>query len=477
MSFGQCSPNQTSTSSFIQSTQSTSPSFRPTSSQEYSHVPEDQSQRITRLRTELQGVRTGIQRIVSGLQELGEDTAQVHELPQPRTMPSNVPSTVGLLAHGHTETPSSGTLVHPSLQASAWAPPVPVISPTRHLTSYTQERRQRQMQRQSDLQRQNDLIARQRAYLASNPPDLRVAHQPTAQIPHQPSQQPSLPDFHQSDVMTRYSNEPPYSVLGTREEIETSDYQNPVSAMFGRAWDRYRVSEESRRQEPATDQQNNNSDNSLAEHTAFSPTNLVTHGHLASFITPQPREHRENPFTPRSSRRREALTSVSQMDYREDIQRQHAEIIMRERPHVLAAGRTARRPHRMSEGELALHHGLPPDYLSWYRQHPGTMPPGHPPYEPYYESESDSEQVTFETQERPAPMKPEAMIVDLACTICKEHLVDTVVMPCMHAVMCNWCAELQVPGKRGTPCIARDRTAKCPLCRARVKEKRKIFHS
>jgi rubrerythrin len=56
-------------------------------------------------------------------------------------------------------------------------------------------------------------------------------------------------------------------------------------------------------------------------------------------------------------------------------------------------------------------------------------------------------------------------------------VVDTVVMPCMHAVMCNWCAELQIPGKRGTPCIARDRTAKCPLCRARVKEKRKIFHS
>jgi hypothetical protein len=52
------------------------------------------------------------------------------------------------------------------------------------------------------------------------------------------------------------------------------------------------------------------------------------------------------------------------------------------------------------------------------------MPTGNPPYEPYYESECDSEQVTFDTQEHPPPMKPESMIVDLACTICKEHLVE-----------------------------------------------------
>ena len=437
-------------------------------------MPEDQSQRITRLRTELQGVRTGIQRIVSGLQELGEDTVQVQDSSQPRTMQSTVQATA--LTHGHTESPIPGTVVHSSLQASAWAPPLPMASPTRYLANHTQERRQRQLQLQSDLQRQNDLIARQRAYLASNQPDVRMAHQSTEQSSHQPLQQPSLPDFHRSDAMSQHRNEPPYSVLGTREEIESADYQSPVSAMFGRAWDRYRVAEESRRQDPIADNQNNNSNPSVGQ-TVPSPTSLVPRGHLSSFITPQPREHRENPFTTRGNRRREALTSISQVDYREDIQRQHAEIIMHERPHVLTAGRAARRPHRSSDGELAQHHGLPPDYLTWYRQHPGPMPPGHPPYEPYYESESDTEQITFDTQERPPPMKPESMLVDLACTICKEHLVDTVVMPCMHAVMCNWCAELQIPGKRGTPYIARDRTAKCPLCRARVKEKRKIFHS
>jgi Zinc finger, C3HC4 type (RING finger) len=379
-------------------------------------------------------------------------------------------------SHGHTEPPAPGTQVHPSLQASTWTPPVPVLSPTRHLMNHTQERRQRQLQRQSDL------AARQRAYLESNQPELRIARQSmqqqhSQQSPEQTSQQPSLPDFQRSDSTSQYRNEPPYSALGTREEIENADYQSPVGAMFGRAWDRYRVAEEMRRQAPAPDGQTH-SNNPSTEQTATSPTSHVPHGHLiAPFMSAPPREQRENPFTPRSGRRREALTSTSQVDYREELQRQHAEIIMRERPHVLSAGRPARRPYRMSDEELALHRGLPPDYLAWYPQHPGHIPTGHPPYEPYYESESDSEQITFDTQERPPPMKPESMIVDLACTICKEHLVDTVVMPCMHAVMCNWCAELQIPGKRGTPYLARDRTAKCPLCRARVKEKRKIFHS
>jgi hypothetical protein len=391
-------------------------------------------------------------------------------------MPSNLSTTMAPASHGHTEPPAPGAQVHPSLQASTWTPPVPVLSPTRHLMNHTQERRQRQLQRQSDL------AARQRAYLESNQPELRIARQSmqqqhSQQSPEQASQQPSLPDFQRSDSTSQYRNEPPYSALGTREEIENADDQSPVGAMFGRAWDRYRMAEEMRRQAPAPDGQTH-SNNPSAEQTATSPTSHVPHGHLiAPFMSAPPREQRENPFTPRSGRRREALTSTSQVDYREELQRQHAEIIMRERPHVLSAGRTARRPYRMSDEELALHRGLPPDYLAWYPQHPGHIPTGHPPYEPYYESESDSEQITFDTQERPPPMKPESMIVDLACTICKEHLVDTVVMPCMHAVMCNWCAELQIPGKRGTPYLARDRTAKCPLCRARVKEKRKIFHS
>ena len=87
-------------------------------------------------------------------------------------------------------------------------------------------------------------------------------------------------------------------------------------------------------------------------------------------------------------------------------------------------------------------------------------------------SGSDTETlVTFDTQERPPPMEAAAMMVDMACTICHEHMVDTVVMPCMHAVMCTWCAELQVPGKKGNRTVPKDRSAKCPVCRSRVKQK------
>lgn len=88
------------------------------------------------------------------------------------------------------------------------------------------------------------------------------------------------------------------------------------------------------------------------------------------------------------------------------------------------------------------------------------------------ESEPESA-VTFDTQERPPPMDPEAMVLDMACSICREHVVDTVVVPCGHAVMCNWCADLQVPSRRYERGIniPRDKAAKCPICRARIKQK------
>jgi len=257
---------------------------------------------------------------------------------------------------------------------------------------------------------------------------------------------------------------------------------------------------------------NHGHDDHPAELAGNTPNPLVPHGHLASFMPPETRQ-RPNPFaiTPRptqrtnvpGSRRRDIppVSRQAEAQYYQDAIQRRAESIMRESsstlsarqvaenmmnegPPILMGGRSARRPYRMTDDDMVLHRGLPAGYLAWAQQHEHSGDPlagqhSHPP-PPYYsyESESDSEPpVTFDTQERPPPMKPESMVRDLSCTICKEHMVDTVVMPCMHAVMCNWCAELQIPGRRGLPNIARDRTAKCPLCRSRVKEKRKIYHS
>lgn len=172
--------------------------------------------------------------------------------------------------------------------------------------------------------------------------------------------------------------------------------------------------------------------NSSAAETAPRPTSLLPH---ASFATPQLREPRENPnpFIHGRSRQREASTLTPEL-----LLAQHV-------AQTLSAMRTTQ---QVSDEDPALPYDLP---------------------------QRESEQVTLDTQERPPPMKEEEMMVDLACVICMEHLVDTVVMPCMHAVMCNWCAEIYIPSKRGTPYTPRDATAKCPFCRATVEEKRTIF--
>lgn len=71
---------------------------------------------------------------------------------------------------------------------------------------------------------------------------------------------------------------------------------------------------------------------------------------------------------------------------------------------------------------------------------------------------------------RPEPKDAEEMTVNLECRICMSQTVDTVMLPCGHAVLCRWCAEQHLsPGRA-------DRTRPkgyglCPMCRAPVKQK------
>ena len=120
------------------------------------------------------------------------------------------------------------------------------------------------------------------------------------------------------------------------------------------------------------------------------------------------------------------------------------------------------------------HRGLHPDYGAWAHSSPY---PGHHGYDDDSDSEVE-EKITFDTQERPPPLvEADAMKLDMSCKICMHQIIDTVLLPCMHAVMCRWCAELEIPGRSNLPHIPKDRGAKCPKCRKGIKEKRKIFIS
>ncbi|OJJ41578.1 hypothetical protein ASPWEDRAFT_167592 [Aspergillus wentii DTO 134E9] len=77
---------------------------------------------------------------------------------------------------------------------------------------------------------------------------------------------------------------------------------------------------------------------------------------------------------------------------------------------------------------------------------------------------------------RPEPKETEEMTVNLECKICMSQVVDTVILPCGHAILCRWCADQHMPSSR----VDRSRPkghATCPMCRTPVKQKFRIFLS
>ncbi|KAE8354836.1 hypothetical protein BDV28DRAFT_70221 [Aspergillus coremiiformis] len=74
---------------------------------------------------------------------------------------------------------------------------------------------------------------------------------------------------------------------------------------------------------------------------------------------------------------------------------------------------------------------------------------------------------------RPEPKEDEELTVNLECKICMSQLVDTVLIPCGHAILCRWCAEQHTRPDRSHP----KTSVLCPLCRAPVKQKLRIYLS
>ncbi|KAB8075936.1 hypothetical protein BDV29DRAFT_155177 [Aspergillus leporis] len=74
---------------------------------------------------------------------------------------------------------------------------------------------------------------------------------------------------------------------------------------------------------------------------------------------------------------------------------------------------------------------------------------------------------------RPEPKEDKDLTVNLECKICMSQLVDTVLIPCGHAILCRWCAEQHTRPDRSRP----KASVLCPLCRAPVKQKIRIYLS
>ncbi|KAI1622954.1 hypothetical protein EDD37DRAFT_450051 [Exophiala viscosa] len=85
---------------------------------------------------------------------------------------------------------------------------------------------------------------------------------------------------------------------------------------------------------------------------------------------------------------------------------------------------------------------------------------------------------------RPPPLTAEEMRLDMACKICCEQKVDTLLEPCMHLAICHWCSEIvrQRAHQRRRERIEAMATTgddrhkwRCPICRRDVMQSRRVF--
>lgn len=451
------------------------------------------NERIARLRTELQGVRTGIQRIVSGLQDLNETTHQ-QELAAQASLHS-----FNMSGRSTERSPPGGprAVLQGNLESSAWSNipgPHPFHNPlTARSPPHSDPARPR-------LSGQDPLLrVRQRAYLESD-----QQHQPP--IGYGTASGTATHTSHRTPARQN-----PFQALGTREEVERPDYQSPVTNLYVGAWGDYRNAEAARQS------QNPSASNGLptnGSHQPITPNPLVNPSVRARY--PLPYFATPPPSGPSPYLNSMGLQGIPATDLTPPMRYPQIETsggaLNRWPLHHLAPSAGNRRFQNLSAPDRAAE---PPDSTSSNRRtidasrraahraeaergiflrslelsggdlavaraaFPYALSAGlnRDHYTGTYQgresgSETESEpSLTFDTQNRPPPMDAESMMLDMACSICKEHLVDTVVLPCGHAVMCNWCADLHVPSRKQDHTIPRDRLVKCPMCRSRIKQK------
>lgn len=70
---------------------------------------------------------------------------------------------------------------------------------------------------------------------------------------------------------------------------------------------------------------------------------------------------------------------------------------------------------------------------------------------------------------RPEPKDTKDLSINLECRVCMSQFVDTVLLPCGHAVLCRWCAEQHMLSRTDRP--HPKARAPCPICRTPVKHK------
>jgi Zinc finger, C3HC4 type (RING finger) len=235
----------------------------------------------------------------------------------------------------------------------------------------------------------------------------------------------------------------PFVAFGTAEEIQSEDYQSPLSTMFGRAWDRYRTAETTRRELEAEQSELEQYLERLS--VGPRPGRELVNRHPNPF---QPREEMSNTNPLRLLPSNADPSISSPAVHADDL---HPGAL----PAELEARRAAQRAAMLALRVRAFNaeaHG-----------HPRQANPSPPRPNP------------IDTQSRPPALSASDMTVSIACRICNEQRSDTLTDPCMHICMCHWCSEIIKNEAATARRNSREHEWRCPICRTDIKQVRRVY--
>jgi hypothetical protein len=460
-----------------------------------SRNPEYQARRIAALRRELLRMRSGIERVISGLRDLGEPVPD-------QTDTTSRLSDLGrsLDAISIRDLPSSSTHSD-SDNRETRAPIVGSVYRNPELINV--------QQRFDEAQRQLVQAQRFRDQAAVEFQLAQASHTETSDILEGAELDLTEHREQVSQLRREQRTAENYTRLfGSREDMETqgADYESPIGGMFTRAYERFRVAEEVRQDERTLRQvleheqmatgplfSNDNEEPHPAADTVYedrlneyysmlrqqdwvqnirTPTaNDVTRGsELPSADAPGPSVGSEAEVVaseqapapaPAASQQRSTLERL----LRNTPEPQRSSIIAR-----MEANGTAAAIRESDNG----------NYMDVWRRLRDAYAPFRGNWEEESESSEDEDHVRggldAEDSGRPEPKEDADMTLKLDCKVCYTQTADTACLPCGHLVMCQWCSA------QHSPVMQHDRTrprkpANCPVCRKKIKQKVRIFRA
>lgn len=442
---------------------------------------EYQNRRIAALRRELHRMRNGIERVISGLRDLGE------------LVPYPTDATDHLATLGRT-LENMDSISNPSRANNSDreipAPAVGGVYRDAALSDIQQRLNEAQIQLEQ-AQRFRDQSSREFNAAQASFEEARQNREEAAEVLDGADLDLADHRAQVSQLRREQRTADNYArVFGSREDMDNQgqDYVSPIGSMFARAWERFSVAEDVRRDERTLRQVLHDEQSGPGQHEdPPAAANTVLEDSLEEYYSmlrrqdwqqqpPRTTEPSTAPANNADGTTQSDVPTTTQLPLRPP---NHLEHLLRNTPEPERSAIIARM--RENGTAQALEESAPHGIFDLYRR---LRTPGMPFRPGMYDREDDSDDedahesapqgLDIENSGRPDPKEDDDMTTKLDCKICYTQTADTACLPCGHLVMCQWCSE------QHSPAMQHDRTrprvpANCPVCRKRIKQKVRIY--